>query len=40
MFILDLRLDGNTILDADPNYRQHVLDCLPRIWMCDGIFVS
>ncbi|CAF1149162.1 unnamed protein product [Rotaria sordida] len=40
MFILDLRLDGNTILDADSNYRQHVLDCLPRIWMCDGIFVS
>ncbi|CAF3333891.1 unnamed protein product [Rotaria sp. Silwood1] len=40
MFILDLRLDGNPSLDADPNYRQHVLDCLPRIWMCDGIFVS
>ncbi|CAF4102206.1 unnamed protein product [Rotaria sp. Silwood2] len=40
MFILDLRLDGNTTLDADPNYRQHVLDCLPRIWMCDGVFVS
>ncbi|CAF0835886.1 unnamed protein product [Adineta ricciae] len=40
MFILDLRLDGNPILDADANYRQHVLDCLPRIWMCDGIFIS
>ncbi|CAF4384031.1 unnamed protein product [Rotaria sp. Silwood2] len=40
MFVLDLRLDGNTILDADSNYRQHVLDCLPRIWMLDGIFVS
>ncbi|CAF3750615.1 unnamed protein product [Rotaria sp. Silwood1] len=40
MFILDLRLDGNTILDADSNYRHHVLDCLPRIWMFDGIFVS
>ncbi|CAF0950787.1 unnamed protein product [Rotaria sordida] len=40
MFILDLRLDGNSTLDADPNYRQHILDCLPRIWMCDGIFVS
>lgn len=20
--------------------RQHVLDCLPRVWMCDGVFVS
>lgn len=63
MFILDIRLDGNTILDADPNCkkrrilrfscfdyqylfdffvidRQHVLDCLPRLWMCDGIFIS
>lgn len=20
--------------------RQHVLDCLPRVWMFDGIFVS
>ncbi|CAF3824736.1 unnamed protein product, partial [Adineta steineri] len=40
MFVLDIRLDGNTVLDADPNYRQHVLDCLPRIWMCDGVFIS
>ncbi|CAF0761761.1 unnamed protein product [Adineta ricciae] len=40
MFILDLRTDGNPILDSDPNYRQHVLDCLPRVWMCDGVFVS
>ncbi|UJR22622.1 hypothetical protein I4U23_025663 [Adineta vaga] len=40
MFILNLRLDGNTALDSDLNYRQHVLDCLPRIWMCDGVFIS
>ncbi len=59
MFILELRLDGNTTLDVDPNCknfidkkkeektnfdsfldRQHVLDCLPRIWMFDGIFIS
>ncbi|CAF4134840.1 unnamed protein product [Rotaria socialis] len=40
MCILDLRLDGNPTLDADPNYRQHILDCLPRIWMFDGVFVS
>ncbi len=20
--------------------RQHVLDCLSRVWMCDGVFVS
>ncbi|CAF1332696.1 unnamed protein product [Adineta steineri] len=40
MFILDLRTDGNPALDTDPNYRQHILDCLPRVWMCDGVFVS
>ncbi|CAF3898081.1 unnamed protein product, partial [Adineta steineri] len=34
MFILDLRTDGNPALDTDPNYRQHILDCLPRVWMC------
>ncbi|CAF4275136.1 unnamed protein product, partial [Adineta steineri] len=30
----------NPALDTDPNYRQHILDCLPRVWMCDGVFVS
>ncbi|XP_033108638.1 uncharacterized protein LOC117110139 isoform X2 [Anneissia japonica] len=38
--ILDLHLHGNTKLEADPNYRIHVVDSLHNIWMLDGRIIT
>lgn len=38
--ILSLCLAGNNDLEKDPNYRKHVVKCLPKIWSLDGELVT
>eukprot|EP00117_Sycon_ciliatum_P016747 scpid25132/ scgid5756/ Protein TILB homolog; Leucine-rich repeat-containing protein 6; Leucine-rich testis-specific protein; Testis-specific leucine-rich repeat protein len=38
--IVDLQLQGNPRLQDDVHYRIHAIDCLPQIWMLDGIMVT
>ncbi|GFO18901.1 protein phosphatase 1 regulatory subunit 7 [Plakobranchus ocellatus] len=37
---LSISLHGNPLLDKDPYYRIHVIDCLPLIWELDGRLVT
>ncbi|XP_071837874.1 uncharacterized protein [Apostichopus japonicus] len=36
MHILELCLHGNHNLEKDPNYRIHIIDSIPCVWMLDG----
>jgi len=38
--IIDLNIFDNDELQEDENYRVHVIDCLPRVWMLDGLLVT
>ncbi|XP_025109548.1 uncharacterized protein LOC112573414 isoform X2 [Pomacea canaliculata] len=40
MHILSISLHGNPLLEKDPYYRIHVIDCLPNVWMLDGRIVT
>jgi len=38
--VIDLNIFNNDELQEDENYRVHVVDCLPRVWMLDGLLVT
>ncbi|KAL5486682.1 hypothetical protein EMCRGX_G019193 [Ephydatia muelleri] len=38
--ILHLTLTGNASLETDPNYRRHVIDIFPQLWMLDGKLIT
>jgi len=38
--ILDLNIFSNNELQEDDNYRIHAIDCLPRVWMLDGLLIT
>ncbi|KAJ8039853.1 Protein tilB-like [Holothuria leucospilota] len=40
MHILELFLHGNIRLEKDPNYRIHVIDSIPCVWMLDGRLIT
>jgi hypothetical protein len=40
LHIIDLFISNNTRLEKESNYRNHVIDCLPNVWMVDGLMVT